>query len=123
MTLELDVQRRLTKAFIATAPEQVVLRPRVKGETSTGGTVWQQGVPRPVQTMRLVEPSTVNVLAPAPQLTTDGQVRKVAFLLLGEWDAVMGQYDTFTLHGHEWEVVQLAHFNGWEQRASVARYG
>jgi hypothetical protein len=120
--LELDVQRSLTKAFINTMPVQVVLQPRVRTRTASGGWVWTPGPPRPVQTMRLVEPSTVNNVAPRPVQAQDGQERKIDFFLLGEWDATIGLYDTFTYQGYTWEVIELAHDNGYEQRAAVARH-
>lgn len=120
---ELTVQRRLTTAFIATMPVEIVLRPRVKQRTNNGGYRWSKGVPHPVQTMRLVEPSTVNAAMPEPQATADGKMREIVFMLLGEWDAVIGQHDTFTLDGYDYEVWQLAPFNGWERRASAVRLG
>lgn len=122
-SLELTVQRKLTKAFIDTKPIELVLRPRVRAETPSGGFRWEDGQPRPAQTLRIVEPSTHVNLAPEPRRTNDGEQRKIEFLLLGEWDAVIGQDDTFTYQGREWQVVELAYDNGWEQRASVARYG
>lgn len=120
---ELAIQRKLTTAFINTMPVSVQLRPRVKQQTPTGGFVWSQGVPRAAQIMRLIEPSTVNSVAPRPDNTADGQDRDIAFFLIGQWDAVIGQDDTFTLNGYQWKVIQLATDNGWEKRASVARYG
>ena len=120
MADELTVQRKLTTAFIATQPVVVTLIPRVKQQMPAGGHTWVDGSARPAQTMRLIEPSNS---APTPTVTADGIEREVTFFLLGEHDAVIGQYDTFTHAGLKWEVIQLAHHNGWETRASVARYG
>lgn len=122
-TLELDVQKRLTTAFINTAPVTVTLQPRTKGRTSSGGFVWQKGVPRQPQVMRLIEVNSTVGVAPEPTLTADGQQREMKMILLGEWDAVIGQNDTFEAVGYHWEVVELAHFNGWERRAQVVRIG
>jgi hypothetical protein len=70
--------------------------------------------------MRLIEPGTI----PSPIVTLDGVQREVEFELLGEWDAVIGVYDVFELDDDSrWEVVGLAHFNGWEQRALVSKIG
>ncbi len=116
--VELRVQKRLTTAFINTQPISVALTPRQKVRTPTGGAKLEELAPRDPQTMRLVEP-------PKPQLeiALDGIQREVEFLLLGEYDAELGVYDTFSHDGHDWEVVQLYHFNGWERRAAVARLG
>lgn len=123
-TVELDVQRRLTAEFIRTQPVVLVLKPRVKGRTATGGFEWQNGVPRPAQTMRLIEAATGQGLpAREPVVTADGIARRVELMLLGEWDATIGLFDVFTHDGYDWEIVEMAHFNGWERRASVARHG
>jgi len=118
--LEQDVQRRLTKAFINTAPVQLELVPRAKVKQATGGSKWQTLAPRAPQIMRFVEPSS----APDPVVTADGIEREVAFLLIAEYDAELGVYDVFeTDDGRWWEVIQLLHENGWERRAVVARHG
>lgn len=120
MADELTVQRKLTHAFILTQPVEITLTPRAKVKMPAGGFVWQEGDPRAPQTMRLIEPSNS---APKPTVTADGIEREVTFFLLGEWDATIGLFDIFTHAGYDWEIVQLAHHNGWETRASVARYG
>lgn len=120
MPSELEVQRKLTHAFILTQPIDCVLIPRIKVKMPAGGFVWNEQPPRDSQVMRLIEP---NNSAPTPTVTADGIEREVVFFLLGEWDATIGLFDIFTHAGHDWEVVQLAHHNGWETRASVARYG
>lgn len=123
MIAEQDIQRDLTHRFIQTQPVVLVLKPRQRHRTASGGWEWQNTVPRPPQVMRLCEPSTVNQIMPAPATGQDGQVRKVEFMLLGEWDAAIGVNDTFTHDGAEFQVIEVAAFNGWEQRASVVRYG
>lgn len=119
-SLEMDLQRRITAEFISTQPVMVTLTPRLKVKTATGGYAWAKQEDRPVQRMRLVESSGV----PAELRSSDGQMRQLEFMLLGEWDAVIGQYDIFEFEpGQWWEVADLYHFNGWERRASVIRYG
>jgi hypothetical protein len=44
-------------------------------------------------------------------------------MLLGEWDSVIGTDDVFDHEGQSYQIVQVAVPNGWEQRASVVRYG
>ena len=119
MSIEQTVQRRLTTAFIATQPVELVLTPRSRVKTSAGGRTWVEAAPRAAQTLRLVEPSN-----PArPTRTADGIERTVEFLLIGEHDAQLGVYDVFDHAGGRWEVVFLYHENGWERRAEVARHG
>lgn len=117
---ELTVQRKLTHAFILTQPVQITLTPRSKVKMPAGGFVWQSQAPRAIQTMRLIEPSNSG---PKPTVTADGIEREVDFILLGEHDATIGLFDIFSHAGYDWEIVQLYHHNGWETRASVARYG
>lgn len=117
--VELNVQRRMTTAFIRTQPVEIVLKPRELREQPSGGTKWADLEPRPSQTLRLVEPSN-----PArPIRTADGIEREVEFMLLGEHTADIGVYDVFEHAGGRWEVIFLYHFNGWERRAEVARHG
>lgn len=117
---DLGVQRRLTAAFIQTAPESVELVPRAQVKQPSGGLKWVEQPPRAAQTMRFVEPPNPN----DPVRTADGTERVVQFLLVAEHDAQIGVYDVFeTPDGRWWEVVQLVHFNGWERRAMVARHG
>jgi hypothetical protein len=124
MVDEQSLQRLLTHQFILTQPVTLVLQPRQRVRTPSGGWQWQNTVPRAPQVMRLCEPSTVDQIMPsAPTAAQDGQVRKVVFMLLGEWDSTIGRDDVFTLDGAQYEVAEVAVFNGWEQRASVVRYG
>lgn len=120
---EVDIQRTLTRAFINTMPVTITLVPRVKVQKPAGGFTWQEQAARDPQVMRLIEPSTVNGIAPNPIVTGDGVERRIEFTLLGAHDAIIGLYDVFEHAGHEWEVVQVAHPLPWEQRASVARRG
>lgn len=123
-TAELDIERGLTHWFILTQPVTITLQPRTRTKTPSGGWVWQNTVPRAPQIMRLCEPSTVDQIMPSsPVAAQDGQVRKVAFMLIGEWDSAVAIDDVFTLDGAEFEVAEVAIFNGWEQRASVVRRG
>lgn len=123
MPSELDVQRKLTHTFILTRPITVVLKPRVKQRQPSGGFAWANGVPRAPQVMRLCDPPTVAQEMPRPVNAQDGVQRTIEFMLLGEWNAEIGINDVFEYDGHQWEIIQLAQDNGWERRASVARYG
>lgn len=121
--IDLGVQRNLTKAFIDSLPTTLVLTPRIRAATSTGGFTWQEQAPRPAQVFSIIEMSGSVSGSPQPQFTLDGVVRRVQFELLGEWDAAIARYDVFTHQGKSWEVVDLWYENGWERRALVASYG
>ena len=116
---ELRIQRRLTTSFIKTAPVVLVLIPRERVKKPSGGFGWEDLPARVPQLMRLIEPGAI----PRPILTVDGVQREVEFELLGEYDALIGKYDTFELDGFHWEIIGLGHSNGWEQRALVAKVG
>lgn len=122
MTLEMDTQRRLTKAFIDTMPVTLTLTPRIQVKTPAGGTKWQEGDPRDPQVLRLIEQATVGG-DPHPIVTVDGVERKVEFELLGEYTSLIARGDVFLHSGKEWEVIDLWIDNGWEKRALVSARG
>lgn len=117
---ELAVDRRNTAAFIAADPTILRLTPRVRTKSSTGGFVWDEQPPRPAQTFKIVES---NSRAQTATRVIGGTQHEVEFTLLGHWDAIIGENDIFEHDGREWEVIALDHFNGYEQRAAVIRFG
>lgn len=117
---ELDIQRRLTRAFINTQPVMITLTPRTRTKTSTGGVLMTDGVPRGPQKLRLVEPGDSG--GRLPIRAADGLEREVEYILLGEHTAEIGKYDIFTYAGSRWEVAALMHDNGWEKRGLVVRF-
>lgn len=117
---ELDVQRRLTRAFIATAPVEVTLIPEVKTATGSGGYTTAPGPARAPQTFKLIEPADSG--AEDPVRASTGVSRYISdYMLLGEHDADIDIDDTFVLDGNSYRVVELLHPNGYEARARVAR--
>lgn len=123
MTVELDVQRSLTKSFIDTAPLELVLKPRNRVRTSTGGWMWQDAVPRAAQVMRLCFTAAGISEVPVSVAGEDGAARKSEMMLLGEWDSELDVNDTFEVDGHTWIIDQVYVSNGWERRAAVVRHG
>ena len=117
---EIDVQRRLTDYFINTQPVTVVLQPRPRIRTATGG--WKFDTtqsPRDPQVMRLVEPRIgANEEPPKAQ---DGVTRSVLYIMIARWDAIMEVGDVFTYEGDQMTITMLLHDNGWEKRAMVER--
>lgn len=117
--LELAAQKNMTHWFILRLPVEITLVPHAVAKQPTGGTKLVAQTPRVAQIMTLIE----SPVTPRPTVTQDGVERFIEFELLGEWDASMDRFDSFTHDGKEWEIVELFHFNGWERRALVSRRG
>jgi len=122
-TLQLNTQRRLTKAFIDRAPVTLTMTPRSREKTLSGGSRWVDGgAPRAPQVMTLIELGTVGG-QPEPTRTVDGVERRVEFELLAEFNAQLARFDTFTHQGKSWEIIDLFYDNGYEIRAMVSARG
>jgi hypothetical protein len=117
---EIDIQRRITMAFIDSRPIMITLVPRVRAKQPTGGFAFQELAPRPPQKMRLIESSGG---LPVFITGSDGIQRELEMILLGRWDCDLEKYDVFSYSGQSYEVAQLYFFNGWEQRAEVIKFG
>lgn len=120
---EVQMNRRMTAAFIDANPIDVTLVPRVAVKTGTGTTLQDQ-FPRPSQTFRLIDQSAVGGTTPGTVVGTDGRQHKVEFQLLGNYDAMLAKYDYWVdSDGVRLEVAELLPDNGYERRAQVVRYG
>lgn len=119
-TRELEILRRQTAAFILTDPFPIILIPRLRIQTGDGGYILTDQTPRVEQVFRTISMSANN-------LVTQGQSgfqRTSPFMLLGEWDSLMADYDYFTaLDGQRWEVISIQHDNGYERKGALASYG
>jgi hypothetical protein len=120
---ELDQQRRATRAFIMASPVDIVLTPRLETKTGSGAVDVTEGVPRPVQTFRLIPMSHTE--RPASSNESGGDVqRKYDMTLLGEWDAVVQENDSWTdVNGQRYIVDAVIPFNGYEVKGLVMSYG
>lgn len=118
---EIDIQRKITIAYIDTKPSMITLIPRVRAKQSTGGFAFQELTPRSPQKMRLIEP--YHGTLPVVLTGSDGVQREMELMLLGRWDCDLEKYDIFTYSGQAYEIAQLYHFNGYEQRAEVIKFG
>lgn len=119
MSTETTVQRLNTTAFIAARPTSIVLTPYTRTRTNTGGYTTSAGTPRAAQTMRIITMSE----DVKPVRTVDGVERKIDFMLLGEWNAVVARDDRFTYEGDTYIVVDLLPTLDYETRALVVRHG
>lgn len=120
--INLAVNRKLTKAFIAFNPVTLVLTPRTKVKKPAGGFGWLDGAPRAAQVLTLIEQTGLSG-QPKPVRTVDGVERIVEFELLGEYGAAIQDWDTFSYQGKDWEVIDLYFDNGYEVRALVSARG
>lgn len=118
----LEVNRKLTSHFIAQLPTVLTFVPRTVVKLPAGGTKLVEGTPRDLQTVTIVEQSSL-AGQPDPTRTVDGVERKVEFQIVGEWDADIARYDTFSYQGKEWEVIDLFFDNGYEVRALASARG
>jgi len=118
---ELTAQRNITLGFIMSAPVELVLTPHAKTATSAGGWTHTAATDRALQTFRIIDASALGL--PSPTKSLDGVERKYDYMLLGEYDAVVGVGDTFTYDGRAHEVIELMFNLEYEVRAKVVRHG
>lgn len=116
-----DVQKRLTEAYIAFDPVDLILIPRVLQSDGEGGEKKVLGTPRPPQRFSLIEPGNSGFQQP---VTTDsGTQYTIDFMLLGTVETVFARDDVFTLGGYEYKILEVMPFNGYERRGVVIRHG
>jgi hypothetical protein len=118
---ELAVNRRNTAVFIAADPDSIVLTPRTKQKTGTGGFSFVEGEPRVPQDFHIIPRN--NGTGTTPTRVAGGQMREVEFTLMGNWDAQIAANDIFDHDGARWEVLSVDPPNGYEILAQVVRYG
>jgi hypothetical protein len=124
VSIEQNVNRANTAAFIAARPSSIVLIPSVRTKTASGGTRSTDGTPRAAQTLRIVEQTTNAGNTPGRLPAGDGHEKRVSWLLLGAWDALMDVGDRWTdAFGAGYQIEELLPFNGYERRARVVEYG
>lgn len=122
-SVELKYQRRNTLAFIRANPTMIALVPRNAVKTKTG-VVYDEQPPRDAQLMRIVDQTRTFGAEPGKQQAADGVQRRMQYQLLGAHDSTIGLHDVWTdADGIRWEVIDLLPPNGYEQRATVIRYG
>lgn len=110
-----------TLRFIRMAPMTITLRKSTKESDGSGGQVVVADGTRPAQVFTLLEPRNSNYLQ---KLTTaEGTNTTYDFMLLGEWNAVVGLNDEFTYDGLVYRVENILPNNGYETRAMVLRTG
>lgn len=120
---EILLQKRATALFIAANPLALALTPVTRVKTGTGFSQ-TPGTPRPTQTFRLIDQSSVVVgNEPGRLRSSEGQERKITHQLLGTFDCEMAVMDFWLSPGARYEIDEILPDNGYERRAKVIRYG
>lgn len=115
----LDLQRDLTKWYIESDPTPLVLTPRIKEITPSGGTRWVDGPPRPEQRVKLI-PLTYD---PRPTVTINGVERIIDYHLFAEYGAQVAVGDHWSdPDGTRYEVIALADGLRYMVKALVERH-
>lgn len=117
---ELAVQIANTIAFINANPSIVILTPRTRVKDGSG-TRFQNGEPRPPQTVRLIDQSTSRNTWPGMVQTSDGRERLTDFILLAAPDAIVRLWDYWVDADGTFEVAEIYPSNQYEIRAAVVR--
>lgn len=124
---EFERQRKVTRDFIMASPTYIALIPAGEFRTAGGGIAVVDQVARPVQTLRKIpmshterpEGSSSGIAG-----TGGGVQRKYDMTLLGEWDAVIREGDSWIDEdGQHYVVDALVPFNGYQVKALVMSYG
>jgi hypothetical protein len=119
-TPELNVQRNLTKLFIAADPQSIQIMRSTRTPNGSGGYV--VGPPTAVgtpQTLRLIP------LGDGATERYDANGKQVfpQYMLLGEYTADVQRWDTFTLDGARYQVVFVNQNKQYEIKAEVIYLG
>jgi len=124
---DMETQRALTKSFIDSNPIVVQLTPVTRTKLPSGGTTTVTGVPRPIQTFRLIPMShtTMPTRSTSTSASADAGVqRRYDYTLLGEWDAQMEVFDYWdSPDGQRLVIEALVSYNGYEKKGLVISYG
>jgi hypothetical protein len=112
---ELEIQRDLTRSFIAADSLSLALTRTPKVSDGAGGL--KNGTPATLtaQTLRL------NPLQDAVQsrTTADGKQVLPQYMLMGEYNADLDRGDTFTVDGRRYEVVFVLQNKQYQVKAEV----
>ena len=115
----LDANRALTRAFIEDDPIDLVLTPRVRVKTQSGGWQFVDQANRASQRFKLIRMSATQ----RASVTVDGVERFIEYTLLGAHDAQMARYDVWTVGDLNYEIVEVVPENGYQTKGLVDRRG
>jgi hypothetical protein len=117
---ELAVLRRQTAAFIAANPVQITLNRNVRTPNGKGGFTVSP-TPQAEQTFRRIPVGQGQTQVSSRNV--DGDEVQPKFVLIGYWDANIGNNDTFTLDGRNYNVDYVRDTSQYETWAEVTYVG
>jgi hypothetical protein len=118
---ELEINRRITRAYINTRPEVLRLIPHREVPDGTGGTKRTALPPRRPQRFRFIETGASFQIGVRNSETGENRIENQT--LLGCSDVEIEVGDEFQWNGDTWRVVEVMFPNGYETRATVTRNG
>jgi hypothetical protein len=117
---ELELQRRITTAFIEADPLEIQLTRSTLTANGSGG--YATSDPAPVgglQRMRLIPQQ-----GPIPeQLTADGRRVIPQYVLMATYQANMQRWDEFALNGERYQIVDVQNNKQYEVKGWVFYLG
>lgn len=113
---ELAAQRSMTTWFIRADQQSVTLERTEWIDDGAGGTYKGGVTPLAAQVMRLIPLRDVGSVQ---RMTANGQSVEPTYALLGQWDADMERWDTFTIAGSVYEVVFVQENRQYETKGEV----
>ncbi len=119
MPLEADVQRKLTRAFVAANPSSIVLSRKTKVPNGAGGFTYSAPTTLPPQTLRFVYQGGTTRTR-----TIDGDTETVPAVLVGEVGVDIQVDDEFVLGNDRFRVRSVDDANAvYKTQAEVTRVG
>lgn len=116
---ELAIHRKNTERFIASDPSVITLIPKVA--TKTAGTVgFEDGIPRDSQIFKVIWQTDSNIQRSTSET---GGVRRLDFVLVGQFTAEVAIGDYFEHGGCRYSVEWIAPPNGYEVKAGGVAHG
>lgn len=113
----LDIQRRMTREFIAQDPTTIELIPSLVTLQSSGGKKRFDGPPRQPQDFKLI-PMTFDQ---RPTVTIDGVDRIISYTLVGAHNCIMELWDHWTDDEDTYVIIAFAPGYGYERKGLVER--
>lgn len=98
---EIDYQRINTKIFIDSDPVDILLTHHIRSRSDEGGFTTTPAVAASSQIFRLIPQQDVMSSVQTP----DGVTLTPTYVLLGEWNCDMRQWDTFEVNGVKFVIV------------------
>ena len=117
---QMDMQRRLTEAFIRIGPSATItLVPEIEVREAGKGIKKVAGTPRAPQEFKKIWPGGDGLQTGGQ----DGTHHRFDMILLGRWNCVAEIGDTFVQDGQKYIIHSEHPYNGYERKFGVYSYG